>query len=185
MQKVSKQSLAMLALSILLAISIALTFTFATLSNTKTATGTITFTGEVGLVFSGITDTDNFAFDLTVDGNGNITIADTNTNATDYNAATVKLAPTSMPANVAVTIAYTDTSSTLNKYVKLKAATGLTLDNLALSTDAYWTPESAGVKLADVVSLEKITDADDLVALSNVATLKFTVTFTASEVTGA
>ena len=43
MQKVSKQSLAMIALSILLAISIALTFTFAGLSATETATGTITF----------------------------------------------------------------------------------------------------------------------------------------------
>jgi len=50
MQKVSKQSLAMLALSILLAISIALTFTFAALTNTKTAEGTITFSGSVGLV---------------------------------------------------------------------------------------------------------------------------------------
>ena len=50
MQKVSKQSLAMLALSILLAISIALTFTFAGLYDSKTAKGTITFSGSVGLI---------------------------------------------------------------------------------------------------------------------------------------
>ena len=43
MQKVSKQSLAMIALSILLAISIALTFTFAVLSDKQGATGMITF----------------------------------------------------------------------------------------------------------------------------------------------
>ena len=43
MQKVSKQSLAMIALSILLAISIALTFTFAVLSDKQGAVGTVTF----------------------------------------------------------------------------------------------------------------------------------------------
>ena len=52
MQKVSKQSLAMIALSILLAISIALTFTFAGLQDSKTAKGTITFTGNVSLVMT-------------------------------------------------------------------------------------------------------------------------------------
>ena len=49
MQKVSKQSLAMIALSILLAISIALTMTFAALSDSKQANGTITFSGNVAL----------------------------------------------------------------------------------------------------------------------------------------
>ena len=53
MQKVSKQSLAMIALSILLAISIALTFTFAALSDSKTAKGTITFSGEATVVWTG------------------------------------------------------------------------------------------------------------------------------------
>ena len=53
MQKVSKQSLAMLALSILLAISIALTFTFAAFSAAdKTATGTITFTGSLAITLA-------------------------------------------------------------------------------------------------------------------------------------
>ncbi len=53
MQKVSKQSLAMIALSILLAISIALTFTFAALQDRKTATGTITFSGDASVTWSG------------------------------------------------------------------------------------------------------------------------------------
>ena len=54
MQKVSKQSLAMIALSILLAISIALTFTFAAVANvSKTATGTLTFSGKYSIVWAG------------------------------------------------------------------------------------------------------------------------------------
>ena len=65
MQKVSKQSLAMLALSILLAISIALTFTFAALTSVnKTATGKITFSGEYAVAWSGGTSND-------VSGNSN------------------------------------------------------------------------------------------------------------------
>ena len=57
MQKqVSKQSLAVLALSILLAISMALTATFAAFTAEKTATGTITFTASnVQITFSGWT----------------------------------------------------------------------------------------------------------------------------------
>ena len=53
MQKVSKQSLAMIALSILLAISIALTFTFALFSDSRTATGKIQFSGSGSLSWSG------------------------------------------------------------------------------------------------------------------------------------
>ena len=59
MQKVSKQSLAMLALSILLAISIALTFTFAALGvQQKDVSGTITFTGGLSIAVTDITATD-------------------------------------------------------------------------------------------------------------------------------
>ena len=68
MQKVSKQSLAMLALSILLAISIALTFTFAALNASKTATGTITFSGDASVAWTGsgleFAGTDNVTFKL-------------------------------------------------------------------------------------------------------------------------
>ena len=71
MQKVSKQSLAMLALSILLAISIALTFTFAAAQDTKSATGTITFTGNAALTISGFAGTDEAGtFTINVDSNG-------------------------------------------------------------------------------------------------------------------
>ncbi len=69
MQKVSKQSLAMIALSILLAISIALTFTFAALSGKSTAKGTITFSGNVTVQYDGST-TENGAIVFTVDYDG-------------------------------------------------------------------------------------------------------------------
>ena len=82
MQKVSKQSLAMLALSILLAISIALTFTFAALQDKKTATGIITFEGSASIAWNlnGSNNAsmdgqnlkielDNSDFDFTYEGN--------------------------------------------------------------------------------------------------------------------
>ena len=59
MQKVSKQSLAMIALSILLAISIALTVTFAATQVSKKATGSITFTGNYSIAWEGGTPTDS------------------------------------------------------------------------------------------------------------------------------
>lgn len=45
--KVSKQTLAIVALSLLLAIAMALTVTFAAFSNTNTVNGSITFSGDV------------------------------------------------------------------------------------------------------------------------------------------
>ena len=87
MQKVSKQSLAMLALSILLAISIALTFTFAGLSDSKAATGTITFSGNATIAWASTnTDTEKYAV-----SNGAITINLTNADF-DFtgNTATLK-----------------------------------------------------------------------------------------------
>ncbi len=68
MQKVSKQSLAMIALSILLAISIALTFTFAATNNSKTATGSIQFSGEKYVTLTDGGDA------VTIDSDGNATI---------------------------------------------------------------------------------------------------------------
>ena len=73
MQKVSKQSLAMIALSILLAISIALTFTFAVAQSTKTATGTITFSGVAALVLDGFAgEADGGTFTITVSDGENL-----------------------------------------------------------------------------------------------------------------
>ena len=67
MQKqVSKQSLAVLALSILLAISMALTATFAAFKSTGSATGTITFT-ESGITLTMAVGEDNSV--ATISGN--------------------------------------------------------------------------------------------------------------------
>ena len=79
MQKVSKQSLAMIAHSILLAISIALTFTFAALTTKKTATGTITFTGKYSITMTGVKNAsldDAWEFEGTIDTEGKITLKD-------------------------------------------------------------------------------------------------------------
>ena len=77
MQKVSKQSLAMIALSILLAISIALTFTFAAWSDSKTAKGTITFVagGYLSWVDEN-TQTDESLVSVTSDGNVTVKLTD-------------------------------------------------------------------------------------------------------------
>ena len=82
MQKVSKQSLAMIALSILLAISIALTFTFAALQVKKTATGTITFSGNYAISMTGTDNdelTDAWTFKGTIVPTGAITLNGTPT----------------------------------------------------------------------------------------------------------
>ena len=71
MQKVSKQSLAMIALSILLAISIALTFTFALTGIRNTATGTITFTGNASILINGQENAYNF--NIKFDEEGKVT----------------------------------------------------------------------------------------------------------------
>ena len=101
MQKVSKQSLAMLALSILLAISIALTFTFAATNTSKTATGTISFNNGIAMVFyndAAVVD-DDITFDITVDGSA----------ATDAwtQANKIGLTSTSLPATITATVSGT------------------------------------------------------------------------------
>ena len=55
MQKISRKSLAVVALSVLLAISMALTFTFAALGASAKATGTITFQGKYSITMVGTT----------------------------------------------------------------------------------------------------------------------------------
>ena len=98
MQKVSKQSLAMLALSILLAISIALTFTFAALADKKTATGTISFTGNVALLV-GATGSEtgaDYSFDIA-------DATDENSVNTALAGVSFKLSDTSQAAYVRVT----------------------------------------------------------------------------------
>ena len=93
MQKVSKQSLAMLALSILLAISIALTFTFASLTAQKTASGEITFQGDVAITLGSAFSSDKLS--ITTTGSGLLSIPDT---------ATIGLADGSVAAHMKITV---------------------------------------------------------------------------------
>ena len=104
MQKVSKQSLAMIALSILLAISIALTFTFAAAQDTKTATGTITFSGTGALLLDGFAGTGEAGtFTITV-SNGSILNYLGTENKSSLSDLKFGLASTSAPAYVKVAI---------------------------------------------------------------------------------
>ena len=91
MQKVSKQSLAMIALSILLAISIALTFTFAALSASKTATGTITFSGNVTVTYNGDATASNGAIVFAPDYVDNTVSTDNKSFVVSGEAAYVKI----------------------------------------------------------------------------------------------
>ena len=165
MQKVSKQSLAMIALSILLAISIALTFTFAGLSANKTAKGTITFSGNLAITmgadFVKNSETDTYEFTL-AESNGTVTLGNDLTIGVSGVNAYVKIvvgAPTGTNAS-AVTIGkatafsslYEQKDASLNTFTsiaKIKAGSNvklsdliaitLNLDNLADDTNVTFT----------------------------------------------
>ena len=191
MQKVSKQSLAMLALSILLAISIALTFTFAALNSTKIATGTITFTGEVGLIYTNLNNNDgNLTFNAAYNGSTktyDITSNDVTSDKT-FADVEVKLAATSVKATIGVTLTYNATdSTTIAKYVKLKAD-GTNFDKtsdtkLTMKSGTTWNATAGSVKVNDILELVAITEAADIVALSEAATndVTFVIKFTATK----
>ncbi len=119
MQKVSKQSLAMIALSILLAISIALTFTFAGLTASKTATGTITFSGEATVAWSGGTVND---------GNTTFTLVNADFNVTSAGATLNDTGKTKLE-DISVTITNTATT-TLNYSISMATATGVTFSEV-------------------------------------------------------
>ena len=127
MQKVSKQSLAMIALSILLAISIALTVTFAAMQDSKTATGTITFTGGASVAWN-LNDA-NTAYANVSDGNLTITLDNDDFDFAD-NSGTTKatLKGTVWTELQKITLTITNTSSTsLNYKVSLTSdGTGIT-----------------------------------------------------------
>ena len=75
MQKVSKQKLAILLLTVLLAISIGLTISFASLRTSEEVTGSITFTGGLSIAISEGTNGNGITF--TAQGNGlNIAFAE-------------------------------------------------------------------------------------------------------------
>ena len=171
MQKVSKQSLAMIALSILLAISIALTFTFAALSDKKTATGTITFSGGVGLIYDGVTDAANIDITISYDGT-NYTAKVGEKNLSDVS---IKLATTSVAATINATLTNTGKQSTvIAKIVSLTQ-----IEGTKKATDD-------GTALSEIIKISfDNLSAEDIVALSEAAAAdrQFTVTFTASKAT--
>ena len=153
MQKVSKQSLAMIALSILLAISIALTFTLATLSDTKTAKGTITFNGTVALELgAGFTSgSRGYSFTLTAAANGAISIPDNLT-----------IGLTSSSSNAHIKIAITKGSEKNASAVTLAAkTTGLsTLYNASGTTFTSKNKIAKGTseKLSNLITLSAAMD---------------------------
>ena len=171
MQKVSKQSLAMIALSILLAISIALTFTFAALSDKKTATGTITFSGASALLINNAEE--DYTFAIAFDGTGAPKVS-----TAGFDTVAVSLADSSTTSNVAATFAINvigDTDGTLKtalaKYIKA-------------AETMSWNGKKAGeevVKVKDTFTMTQVTDAADLALLSSATnTMTVTVSFAAT-----
>ena len=158
MQKVSKQSLAMIALSILLAISIALTFTFAALQDSKTAKGTITFSGNATVTLAGGTVSGNeMTFNLSNDdfdfaeSAGKTTATVKSVSLDKYtiqfsNSSTVELTWT-------ITLEANGTSA-----VVTMASTGLT--GKLKATEAGSAATSDVIKLSSVISKIEIANAD-------------------------
>ena len=173
MQKVSKQSLAMIALSILLAISIALTFTFAALADKKTATGEITFIGNVALEFTG----------TAIEESGKITISNVDSDASSIqNAlsnAKFKLSEASQQAYIKVTAsvelgnhgagAVTLTGNTVSDW-KCDGTTVMTYNTKKLAAN---TPLALGYLFTAGVDTSKLVAGDDG-SISKV-TIKFVV----------
>ena len=180
MQKVSKQSLAMIALSILLAISIALTFTFAALSDQKTATGTITFSGDVSIEMgAGFTavegNANSYKFALTANKNG-VEFA---------NNLTISLGDTSQDAYVMIKISELSATGETNNVtagaISMSKAdatlfTGTSYSKLVSTSKFVATGESkTTVKLADLIKFTV-----DLNKLVNGDIVTFTITIDAN-----
>lgn len=164
MQKVSKQSLAMIALSILLAISIALTFTFAALAKEKTATGTITFSGDTGIVYTGLASgSENLTFKVAYDADGAYTLSEVNTNATKKNSFSgiaIKMADNSKKGTVTAEIKYyvgTEGTTEATGAVKTAIERLISLDSERITAN---TAAGAVVcQIADVIKIKSTTDA--------------------------
>ncbi len=150
MQKVSKQSLAMIALSILLAISIALTMTFAALQSSKTANGTISFSGDVAIEFgTGFTTEDSgatYKIDLTASTDG-ITIPET---------ATIGLSSSSVSAYMKITVsALQGDNATSGTVTMARSASAAGTDFAGGTGTTFLTAEKIAkgesVKLSDLI----------------------------------
>ena len=154
MQKVSKQSLAMLALSILLAISIALTFTFAALADKKTATGTISFTGNVALLVgaTGSEAGSNYEFNIT-------NATDEDSVNTELAKVSFKLSETSQAAYVRVTAAIKNNGNTDGAVViTTKTASGFTAAGLV---QTYGDPDAEKMEAGTPTTLGELFTCSD------------------------
>lgn len=171
MQKVSKQSLAMLALSILLAISIALTLTFAALSDTKTATGTITFQGNVALLVgaTGSEAAENYTFTISDP-------ADSNAINTQLQGISYKLAATSQDAYIRVTAEVNNGTSTDAVTLTAKTASGYTSAALVQTSDAAITAGTANTLGALYTAALDLTALDGSTGTIDDITITFTIT---------
>jgi len=169
MQKVSKQSLAMIALSILLAISIALTFTFAVLSDTRTATGTIEFSGNVGLVYDGVADSASITIAVVYDGDDYTA----KVGEIEISAIKIKLAKTSVNATIATDLQCSGRNGNIMSAI-------VSVDQIAGTQKAT----NAGTALSDIIkfNFSELT-AEQTVALSEAEKTAnaFTVTFKATK----
>ena len=178
MQKVSKQSLAMLALSILLAISIALTFTFANLYDTKTATGTISFEGTVAIQFgTSFTESEgSYSLSLTANSTGinipaNATIGLTGESTDAYLKITISELSgnnVSSTGKEAVTVALADDISS-------ETYTTSTADGIVITTKSKVVAGTSGnIALSDLIKFT--VNLDNLV---DETTVEFTITVNA------
>ncbi len=159
MQKVSKQSLAMIALSILLAISIALTMTFAALSANRTATGSITFSGNVSITYNDLAQDGTFNLQPNY-GDSNFTIPDTGAEfkiSGDKNAY-VRVTVTLTDASVVVKLKNLTIGSASDVVPTEKTLNGTTTSATYTTTTAVNT-SGAGVTFAIDDIIESITFA--------------------------
>ncbi len=163
MQKISRKSLAVVALSVLLAISMALTFTFAALKDSETATGTITFAGGFTLTANSFGGTDpDYTFTIAPsyapDGNVTFSIVE--------NTANFAIATTDAQ-KLGVTLTLTKTSGNAD-LVTAKGFTSGTQYYLELNT------QTATLELVDLLTLTGTT-ADAITDTSITYTLKIDV----------
>ena len=171
MQKVSKQSLAMIALSILLAISIALTFTFAFASDSKKATGTITFSGSASVAWAADKTLSTTKYEETTEGiTINLTDADFDFKVSgEKTIATIKTSVVSDEFSKVTVAIKNNASSSLtwkievaqdtDKKISLTEVTDLTktgtLDGVTENTG-----KEKVVKLSEIISSISVADVD-------------------------
>ena len=178
MQKVSKQSLAMLALSILLAISIALTFTFAAVSQARTATGTINFAGSSAILINDAQS--DYTYTINIDGNGAVSASDS------WQDVTVKLSASSTTSTFDAELSFVIGDGVAEDTEGLATILGnyITLDETSLGDTQYVAGE--GFTLGDVVKIKTIdptANAADLAKLASTSTtMKVKVVFTATTI---